>query len=27
VNRGLELKIAEKMASLNELNQAKATKK
>ena len=26
VNRGLELKIAEKMASLNELNQAKATK-
>ena len=27
VNRGLEIKIAEKMASLNELNQAKATKK
>ena len=27
VNRGLELKIAEKMASLNELNQANATKK
>ena len=27
VHRGLELKIAEKMASLNELNQAKATKK
>ncbi len=27
VNRGLELKISEKMASLNELNQAKATKK
>ena len=27
VNRGLELKIAEKMESLNELNQAKATKK
>jgi putative ATPase len=27
VQRGLELKIAEKMASLNELNQAKATKK
>jgi len=27
VNRGLELKIAEKMASLNELNQAKVTKK
>lgn len=27
VNRGLELKIAEKMASLNKLNQAKATKK
>jgi len=27
VNRGLELKIAEKMASLNELIQAKATKK
>jgi hypothetical protein len=27
VNRGLESKIAEKMASLNELNQAKATKK
>ena len=27
VNHGLELKIAEKMASLNELNQAKATKK
>jgi putative ATPase len=27
VNRGLELKIAEKMARLNELNQAKATKK
>jgi len=27
VNRGLELKIAEKMASLNELNQVKATKK
>jgi putative ATPase len=27
VQRGLELKIAEKMASLNEMNQAKATKK
>jgi len=27
VNRGLELKIAEKMASLSELNQAKVTKK
>ena len=27
VKRGLELKIAEKMASLNELNQANATKK
>ena len=27
VHRGLELKIAEKMASLNEMNQAKATKK
>ena len=27
VKRGLELKIAEKMARLNELNQAKATKK
>ena len=27
VNRGLELMIAEKMESLNELNQAKATKK
>ena len=27
VQRGLELKIAEKMESLNELNQAKATKK
>ena len=27
VNRGLELKIAEKMANLNELNQANATKK
>jgi putative ATPase len=27
VSRGLELKIAEKMASLNELNQANATKK
>jgi putative ATPase len=27
VNRGLELKIAEKMASLNAMNQANASKK